>query len=234
MNFVQTRHEPIGPAPRQIFRRNASGCHSETPRPNRPGARYIAFGISHDHHVVPFDSRTQLVLCPAPRNGGNPVAVLVVVPESPDRKLLPESMSPELQLRSQTDISSQQADHRLGPDLTTGIQEGTNSRATLPGMLAEHLAEEQKVGIEKTGEVLGGIGKRVMPQVLPNQRGVGPPVKIEVCRATGKPKHQLGCPGKRFHPGPSGSDQRAIDVEQDDSHAANPNPAGAAPVRQRP
>lgn len=94
MNIVQSGNQPVGSTPCQVSRRNSARSDRETAGADRTSTGNVAFRIPDHDHFLSGGPGTEFQLRPLAGNGGNPVAVLVVVSESPHGEFVPQSMGP--------------------------------------------------------------------------------------------------------------------------------------------
>ncbi len=90
MNLVQPGDQPIRLSLGEIRSRNAPRGHRQTTGTDGSGAGHVPFGIAHHHHIPSLHWRAQTLFGSLLGDGGDLSAVLVVVPKTPQRKLLPQ------------------------------------------------------------------------------------------------------------------------------------------------
>ncbi len=233
MNLLQRGHQPIRTAARQIGLRNPAGGNSQTTGSDGPRARHIALRVPDDQHPIAGDPRSERLLRSLMGDGSNDVPILVVVAESPNREFFPQPMGPKLQFGSQAHVSRQEPDQGGRREGTTGLEERTDARAGLPRMGTQLLGKQEKIRLQKTLPIRWAHLESMEFEVFPDERGIGPPMKVHVIGPSLDPKNQLGSAGKSLHPGTARADQGSIDIEQNHVHdqGGHAAPSGLWPQR---
>ena len=95
------------------------------------------------------------------------------------------------------------------------------------------LDEQGKIRLQKALPIGLAHLESVKIEVLPDQRCVRPPVKVQMIGPSLNPKDHFGGARKSLHPGTTRADQGPIDIEQNHVHDQNGHAAPSGPMPQR-
>jgi hypothetical protein len=104
-------HPPVGIACGQFVTRGTAGGDGKHLCPDVPAAGDIARGVAHDEDFLRAQASAQPLASARPGDGGEFVAILVIIAERTQRELLPEAEVPQLDLGPQPHVAGQQAHH---------------------------------------------------------------------------------------------------------------------------
>src|SRR5439155_23559036 len=86
-------------------------------------------------------------------NGGDLLALLMIIGERAGLEALPEIEVAQLDLRSQPDIAGEQAEQRRLRQRRQVFEKLTNSGANVPLAVAHHLVEAKHITVEESFEI---------------------------------------------------------------------------------
>ncbi len=82
--------------------------------------------------------------------------------------------------------------------------------------MRQQVIETVGVGVEETLAVFREIWQPVVLEKLRHEAGVRPSCELQMSRSFGNAEDEFRGPLEGLDPGPTGSDESTIDVEQDD------------------
>ena len=211
-------------------------CHGQHLCANRPSAADVQWRVADDHNFLTAQFPAQHAAAALTCDGGNLIAILPVIREAARFEMFPQSEVAQLDFRSEPDVAGEQSQQRrLGQCLQISDQladAGTFLRLTF----LEQMMQPMNVALEEPREV--GIRRRdaVQPKEFADEADIGASGEFHpldaVTRAELGGEHLRKRPDARA----SGVDERAINVEENESNHVGAQASGthrAAAMRFR-
>ena len=126
----------------------------------------------------------------------------------------------ELDLGAETDVAGQQAEQGRLRHRLQSANEGPNAGTEVGSALAQHVVQPKDVAVEEPVKVLWGRRDLVEAEELAYEAQVGAPGEFQPLKPVRRVELALKDPGKGLHPRAARVNQRAINVEQNQSYHA--------------
>ena len=126
----------------------------------------------------------------------------------------------QFDFRAEPDVAGQQAERRGQGQAAQLPDEFPHSINHNAAGLRQHVIEPEHIGVEETTEILQRRFDLVLEEKLARQSRVGSARKPQPLRAVGDVELRGKCAAERLHSRASGANERAVDVEQDQSNHA--------------
>jgi len=131
---------------------------------------------------------------------------------------IPQAVVTQLDLRAEADVAREQAQQRRLGQRREFRKPVAHSGTRAAGEFMEVMVEPEHVAVEEPAEVLRRGLDTMRSEELAHQPRIGAARETHPLRAVAQPKLSFKCPRKRAHPRPAGMHQRAINVEENQSH----------------
>jgi len=229
--FPQVLHEPVRLVfPKLCQRCDARGDGEDFGFDGLPTADVVR-RVAHDQDLVTPQILMEQPAAALARDGGDLIALLVVVAKCAGLEDLPEIEVAQLDFRTQTDVSGQEANDgwlRQRAKLAQEMSDTGNDPALGSG---EEIIEPKNVAVEKPAGILRARLNPVLEKELPGERRVGPTGELQTLGPIREIELGGERAGERFHASAARANQRAVNVEQNQSDHGGEG-TGSRRVRQ--
>jgi len=214
----EVRDGPISLMRLQFFKLRTAGCHGEATRTNRPSAGNVQRRVADDDNFLAVQFTTESPVATCPGDTGDFIAILMVVTIAAGDEWIPQAVVTQLDLRAEADVAREQAQQRRLGQRREFRKPVAHSGTRAAGEFMEVMVEPEHVAVEEPAEVLRRGLDTMRSEELAHQPRIGAARETHPLRAVAQPKLSFKCPRKRAHPRPAGMHQRAINVEENQSH----------------
>src|SRR5437016_8289058 len=229
VHFGQILHQPIGMSQLQFLQLRAASRHGERFGANMLGAANVQRGVTDHEDLVAGQDFIEQTAAAQFGDGGDLIAVFVVVGECAGLENLPQLEAAQLDFSAQPDVAGQQADSRRPGQRMELMDELPNAgQNDAPGRRQQRI-EPEYVAIEEAAEIFPRRLDLVLQEKLARDSGVRASGELELLGAVGNVELRRESASERPHPGPSRVDECAVDIKQNKSNHAprlNRRPVG--------
>lgn len=207
--------EKIRPVRRKLVPAVASGRHGHRDETGGASAINVARSVADYENIGALEGHAVTFHRAGMRHRTETVAVHMVVGESAELEVVPDTVMRELQLRTPLDVAGQETEHAIRPRLER-IKQRHDPGQNPPLPPRQFAGEVMDVAIEKIRDILRRGRNRVRREHLAHDgtiRGTGEGNRGEIVI---HPEALVETEAQRMLARPSGKQERPVDVEKDE------------------
>lgn len=204
----------------ELVQFGAASGHGQRFRADESSATNVMRRVADDNDFIAAQLPAQQAAAAFERSDRDLVAIFAVVGKATRLENLPKAIAAQFDFRAEADVAGKQAQlWRIGQGRQT-INKLTRPVTGAAVALPDCLVEPENITLEEPLEIFRRRCNPVEAEKFAHQIHIRPPGKIDFFDAVEGVKFGREGPGKRFNAGATGVNERAVNVEQYESHHA--------------